>query len=99
MLGHQLESSQGGLRQTGGSTFSFKLTCNDKRFEDLISQCTGIKLIGQSEKETDGEKCVCLEFGIVFAPPKAFRQAPFDTFVLDLAPFVLIFIFPTQFNM
>ena len=61
----------------GGSTFSYKLKCNDKQFEELVGQCTGIKLVGQNEKEKDGEKCVCLEFGIVFTPPKAFRWVPF----------------------
>ena len=50
--------------------FSFKLVCMDSKYEDLIEQCTGIKLIRQIEKE---DKSVCLEFGIVFAPPKPFR--------------------------
>lgn len=49
--------------------FSFKLVCLDPTFKDLIEQCTGIKLIQQVE--TEG-KSTCLEFGVVFAPPKSF---------------------------
>ena len=53
--------------------FSFKLVCMDSQYEDLIEQCTGLKLIRQIEKEDNGKKSVCLEFDVVFAPPKPFR--------------------------
>lgn len=52
--------------------FTFKLVCSDPQFKELIDQCTGVRLIKQTNQEDNG---ICLEFGIVFAPSKSFKYA------------------------
>ena len=55
-----------------GDSYSYQLVCSDAKYSDLVQNSIGVKLL---RKVVDEGGPVKLVFGIVFAPPKAFRYA------------------------
>ncbi len=76
---NEVESSGPVKRSEGNADFTFQLVCCDPQYEELIEQCTGLRLIRQTRQEDKG---VCLEFSIIFAPSKSFRYYLCCAFVL-----------------